>query len=143
MQVTTTRLSIVVVDDDRNGRRMLCKMLERQGHTVAGAEDGVAGLNLIRMVAPDAVMLDLRMPVLSGLDLLRILRADPATAHLLIVIVSASAQLTVHNANSLAGANASIDKPVDFVSVNKILDGLCAKRDAALHDGVIDYTASC
>lgn len=132
MQTITPRLSIVVVDDDNNGRRMLCKMLERQGHTSTGAEDGVSGLNLIREIVPDAVMLDLRMPVLSGLDLLRILRADPTTANLLIVIVSASAQQVVHDANTLAGADASIDKPIDFASVNAILDGLCTERDTAL-----------
>lgn len=124
----STPIRLVVVDDDEPGRRMLRRVLERRsGYEVHEAVDGPSGLELIRRVAPAAIMLDLRMPGgLSGFDVARALRDDPETREIPVLIVSAS----VHNdARELAdevGAFGFVEKPVDFGELYSMLDNALA-----------------
>lgn len=108
-------LSIVVIDDDDNGRRMLRRALERRGHTIAEAVNGELGLATIRETQPNLVLVDLRMPGLySGLDVVRLLRENTATADLPVIVVSASAHSDARELATKVGANGFVEKPVDF-----------------------------
>ena len=80
--------TILVVEDDRRSADLLTLHLERVGLGVAVARDGVEGLELARRLRPQAIVLDIRLPRLDGWDLLALLKADPATADLPVVIVS-------------------------------------------------------
>ena len=80
--------TILVVEDDRRSADLLTLHLERVGLGVAVARDGVEGLELARRLRPQAIVLDIRLPKLDGWDLLALLKADPATADLPVVIVS-------------------------------------------------------
>jgi CheY-like chemotaxis protein len=81
-----------VVEDDRFLRRACEAGLRRHGYTVFTAIDGEEGLRVARTQHPDLVLLDLLMPKVSGLDVLRALRADPATRGIHIVILSNSSR---------------------------------------------------
>lgn len=79
---------VVVVEDDPRSLDLLCLHVRRLGVGFLTAGDGRTGLELIRKVSPAAVILDLQLPVLDGWDLLALLKADPATARIPVVIVS-------------------------------------------------------
>ena len=79
---------ILVVDDDPGVRELLRQMLEEGGHRVRTAADGVAAVAEIRESRPDLVILDVLMPGLSGFDVAALLRSDPDTRDLPIVILS-------------------------------------------------------
>jgi CheY-like chemotaxis protein len=81
--------SILVVDDDANIRSLLRQELEDQGYQVVEAEDGTEAIAKIREHRPDLITLDIAMPGLSGFDVAAILKNDPATANIPIIIVSA------------------------------------------------------
>lgn len=70
---------ILVVDDEPDERFLLRRVFERAGHEVTDAADGAAALAIARELLPDLVVTDMRMPVMDGAELIRRLRADPAT----------------------------------------------------------------
>jgi two-component system, OmpR family, response regulator MprA len=69
-------MHLVVVDDEEAVRDSLSRTLRFEGYTVSLAADGAAGLEVIRAEKPDAVVLDLMMPVLNGVDTCRVLRSE-------------------------------------------------------------------
>lgn len=83
-----TGITILFIEDDAEFVEMYTVALEIAGYEVEVAADGVTGLGMIRDRMPDLVFLDMRMPGLSGLEVLRELRADEATAALPAVVLS-------------------------------------------------------
>jgi DNA-binding response OmpR family regulator len=67
---------ILIVDDDRKTAELLRLYLEREGYAVLLAHDGRAALELARQRSPDLLVLDLMLPMVDGLDVCRILRAE-------------------------------------------------------------------
>jgi DNA-binding response OmpR family regulator len=82
----TLMVAIVVVEDDAQIRAALARSLSARGYDVRGSADGLAGLSLIVDGRPDAVLLDLGLPDIDGLDLLRMIRAVSAVP---VVVVTA------------------------------------------------------
>ena len=113
---------LMLVDDDAAARRMMRRVLERRGYSVDEASDGRSGLDAVRADPPAAVLLDLRMPgELSGIDVAGMLRADPATAAIPIVVVSASTHLDARSLIEQVGCDAFVEKPVDFDELERVL----------------------
>ena len=82
--------TIVIADDDVDVAAFIAYSLEVAGHSVHTALDGTAALDLARRLLPDLVVLDHGMPGMTGLEVAGALRADAATAHLLILMISGS-----------------------------------------------------
>ena len=106
---------ILVVDDDPLNRRLLIRSLERDGHRVEAAEDGPSGLAMMAAEAPDVVLLDILMPGLDGIEVLRRMKRDPDLRHVPVVMVSG-----VEDDDSIVrciemGAEDFLPKPVDPV----------------------------
>lgn len=80
--------NILVVDDDEGIRLQLSWQLEADGYVVATAEDGAAALDQLREERPDLVVLDLTLPRVPGLDVLRTIRASAALHNLPVIILS-------------------------------------------------------
>lgn len=102
---------VLVVDDDDDIRSLLRELLEEFGHyQVSEAANGAEALALIRRSAqkPELILLDLMMPVMNGFELARRLRADPETASIPVVVISATA--TRSDAKDL-GSVAFLPKP--------------------------------
>ncbi len=103
-QVTT----IVIVDDNPNDRRLVRRLLKRhKQYRVYEARNGVEALRVIRDRKPDLVVCDLTMPEMDGLALLENLKADPHTAHIPVVVVTAK-NLTPHDRQMLGQYSESI-----------------------------------
>src|SRR5581483_10525460 len=85
--------------------------LERDGHQVISAADGEEALALARAEAPDLCILDVMMPKLSGLEVLRALRLDPATAGARILLLTARAAEYDVEAGFAGGADDYVVKP--------------------------------
>jgi len=83
---------ILCIEDDPEMIDLIRLILERRGFVVEGAEGGRAGLAAVETNPPDLVLLDLMMPDMDGWDVHQKLRADAATRHIPIIVVTASAQ---------------------------------------------------
>lgn len=86
MQGTPSQLRVLVIEDDSASRLAIVKSLRESRHTVFEAADGVAGLNIARTEQLDAVVLDLMLPRMDGIELLRELRK---TSRVPVIVVSA------------------------------------------------------
>ncbi|HEX6851519.1 MAG TPA: hybrid sensor histidine kinase/response regulator [Candidatus Polarisedimenticolaceae bacterium] len=103
---------LLVVDDDPRNRKLLEEYLVAAGHAVRLAPDGRSAIAAVRERVPDIVFLDVMMPDISGLEVCRMLKADPATRMVQIVLVTAL-DGTPHRVEGLdTGADDFISKPV-------------------------------
>jgi DNA-binding response OmpR family regulator len=118
---------IVYVEDELEMIDLVKLILSRKGYEVIGAAGGREGLDIIRDVIPDLVLLDLMMPDIEGWDVYQQIRADENTKHIPVIVVTAKAQnidkvLGLH----IAKVNDYISKPFspqDLVaSVERILE---------------------
>jgi signal transduction histidine kinase len=104
---------VLIVDDQEANRLLLRDLLESQGHEVAEAVDGVEALRRVADAAPDVVLLDVGMPGIDGFEVCRRLKADPATATIPVLLVTALSQRDQRLLGIGAGANDYITKPID------------------------------
>ena len=104
---------VLVVDDEARNRELLRDLLEAQGHSVTEAENGEVALTLIAQTAPHAVLLDVMMPGMSGFEVCRRLKADPATAPIPVLLVTALRERDDRLQGIAAGANDFLTKPID------------------------------
>ncbi len=105
--------SVVVVEDNVRSRRLVRDLLELQGFVPVEAETAEEGLEAVRRCAPALVLLDIQLPGMDGEAALRALRADPATASLPVVAVTAYAMRGDEERLLAAGFDAYIAKPID------------------------------
>src|SRR2546426_2517779 len=110
----TAQGSLLVVDDNEMNRDMLARRLARLGYALAVAADGYQALAMIEAQPFDLVLLDIMMPGLSGLDVLKTLRQRYSVADLPIIMATAKDQNEDIVAALQLGANDYITKPLDF-----------------------------
>jgi two-component system response regulator HydG len=123
--VTEARRSrILIADDDAEARSVLLRLLEREGHRVDAAEDGIAALERVEEAVPDLVITDLRMPGLDGIELLGKLRER--NVRVPVVIVTADEDVASGVLAMRKGAEDYLTKPIDFdallVTVERALE---------------------
>ena len=106
--------SILVVDDDPEIVKLLTIRLTKLGYAITTAANGVDGIATARRDKPDLILLDVMMPGKSGWDVIRALKADPSTRDIKIIMVSAIGEITNEITARMYGANAHVDKPFDF-----------------------------
>jgi len=113
MDQDSRSLRILVVDDVPANVRLLKGLLEGAGYAVESAGDGRAALEMVARSAPDLVLLDVQMPEVGGIEVLKRLRAAPEFRALPIVMVTALEE-RAHRIEALeAGADDFVNKPVD------------------------------
>ncbi|MDV2992976.1 MAG: Sensor histidine kinase RcsC [Chroococcidiopsis sp. SAG 2025] len=84
----TTKKTILVVDDDANIRQLLRQQLESEGYNILEAKDGIEAIAFVKKSAPDLIILDVMMPEMSGFDVAAVLKNDPKTMNIPIIILS-------------------------------------------------------
>ena len=115
---------ILVVDDVADNRRMLGDSLRHLGFGVDEAGDGQQALNCIEQAPPELVLMDMAMPVLSGLEAMRRIRAQPRHVGLPIIAVSAHASNADRSVCLQAGATAFMSKPLDIAQLLALIGQL-------------------
>ena len=106
--------TILVVEDNEASRDALSRRLERQGYRVLLAVDGRQAVSVARAALPDLILMDLGLPVLDGWDATRQLKADAATRHIPIIVLSAHAMTNDRDMALAAGGDDFDTKPVRF-----------------------------
>jgi len=117
---------VLCADDDRDILALLALRLERAGYRVAQAVDGEQALSLARELRPAVLVLDVMMPRMSGTEVVAALRADPATAGLRVVLLSARAQEADVARGLDAGADAYLAKPFQAPELIELVGRLAA-----------------
>ncbi len=123
---------ILIVDDDPVVSLTLSRMLEWTGHEAVLAESARSGLERVAEGAPDAIILDMRMPGMNGLDFLRELRASPAHGALPVGIVTGDYFMNEHVLAELAALGATVRyKPIWVEDLSALLEVLLGGRPSS------------
>ena len=113
------RSRILVADDTDSIRALYRKLLATDGHEVIDVGDGEAALAAVQKHHPDVVLLDVTMPHLDGLEVCRRLKADPATASIPVVFLTAKSQEAEIQRGLSLGAAGYVTKPFDALTLGQ------------------------
>ena len=105
---------IVLVEDNEMNRDMLTRRLVRRGYSVAVAVDGQEALEVVAREMPDVVLMDMGLPILDGWEATRRLKADPVTAGIPVIALTAHALSTDREEALAAGCDDYETKPIDL-----------------------------
>jgi DNA-binding response OmpR family regulator len=121
------QMARVLVIDDEPDVLVLCKMnLELAGHEVIGVGDGQTGIDMAREIRPDAVILDLMMPLVDGYDVLRALNEQRPDTDVTVVILTAKAREEDRLRCLRDGADGFVTKPFSPQELVTTVEGLLA-----------------
>jgi two-component system cell cycle response regulator DivK len=123
-----TAARILVVEDDPDNRRIVVKVLAIDGYTTLEAADGESAVALARREHPDAILMDLAMPGVDGWEAARRLKADPATADIPIVALTAFALRGDEDRAREAGCDAYLSKPCRPQAIRDVVGRLLQRR---------------
>ncbi|MEH1978648.1 MAG: PAS domain S-box protein [Nostoc sp.] len=133
------RKTILVVDDDANIRELLRQQLENEGYNVREGKDGVDAIHQIKTARPDLILLDVMMPQINGFDVAAVLKNDPQTADIPIIILSIIE-------NKERGYHIGIDryltKPIDTAKLLNEIGSLLYQGTSNKKVLVVDKNAS-
>jgi len=118
---------ILIVEDNEMNRDMLSRRLERRGYAVTIAVDGGEGVARAHTESPDLILMDMSLPVIDGWEASRQLRADPATAAIPIIALTAHAMTNDRDMALQAGCNDYDTKPVDLPRLLAKIEALLPK----------------
>jgi CheY-like chemotaxis protein len=114
---------VLVVDDDPAILEICSDLLRTEGYQVAIATNGQQALDQIYAWLPSVVLMDIMMPVMDGVEACRRIKADPSTAEIPVVLMSARTNLT-RQSQDLDSADALVGKPFDIDNLLKTIDEL-------------------
>lgn len=118
----SNQLRILSIEDDAEMRGLIQLIFERQGHRVIGAKRGDFGLEFLRSLKPDVLLLDLMLPDIDGWEIYRQIKADAELSKIAVIIVSARSE--AHDAAAgkhVIGNDRFIEKPF---SVQGLIDAV-------------------
>lgn len=104
---------ILIVDDNASNLKLMRVLLESEGYQVRTAEHAYAALQMLHSYHPRLILVDLQLPGMDGLTLTRELKANPQTADIAVVAITAYAMKGDEEKARAAGCNDYITKPVD------------------------------
>ena len=110
---------ILLVEDNEMNRDMLGRRLQRRGYEVVFANDGQQALDRARSEAPDLILMDLSLPVMDGWEATRQIKADPNTAGIPVIALTAHAMEQDEKKALEAGCDEFETKPVDFARLQE------------------------
>jgi len=115
---------ILIVEDNALNIKLFCDLLAAHGHEPEAVTDSRNALDAARDFSPDLVITDIQLPHVSGLDLIRLIRADDKLADVPIMAVTAYSALGDEERIRAAGAQAYVSKPISVVRFAQTVDEL-------------------
>ncbi|HVY83958.1 MAG TPA: response regulator [Caulobacterales bacterium] len=115
-------MRILIAEDHPDNREMLTRRLERRGYEVHVAENGAEAVEKARTCSPDLILMDISMPVMSGIEATRALRQSPDVSSVKIVALTAHAMDSARQECMDAGCDDFATKPVDFTGLVALIE---------------------
>ena len=122
---------ILIVEDNALNIKLFCDLLAAHGHEPQAVTYSRQALDAAREFAPDLVITDIQLPHVSGLDLIRLIRADEHLKSVPIMAVTAYASLGDEERIRGAGAESYVTKPISVARFVQEVDSLLARKESA------------
>ena len=136
--MTSVAKKIVIVEDEPAAADLFEEMLRINQYKVIKTHSGGGALSIIQNEMPDAVLLDIMMPDISGIEVLRYMRREPRLRQIPVVIVSAKALPSDIRAGMEAGATAYLTKPVGLDELRQTVKDVLHAAQAPENDAPAD-----
>ena len=117
------RKAVLFIEDNFHTRRIVRKILSSKGYDVVEAEDGIKGFEMIRDLQPPLVLLDIALPGIDGIEILKRVKADAALQDIPVIAVTASAMQGDRERFIEAGCNEYLPKPFKTLELVEMVDG--------------------
>jgi two-component system cell cycle response regulator DivK len=111
--------TVLIIEDNEKNMKLARDVLQVKGYQTLEAATGEEGVRLAKEKLPDLVLMDIQLPGINGIDAFKQLRADPKTARIPVVALTASVTPTDRSAITAAGFDAFVSKPI---SLKEFLD---------------------
>jgi two-component system cell cycle response regulator DivK len=111
--------TVLIVEDNELNMKLFRDLLEAHGYQTSGTSNGYEALDLVRKLRPDLILMDIQLPQVSGLDVTRWIKDDPALRHIPVVAVTAFAMKGDEERIREGGCEAYLSKPI---SVGKFIE---------------------
>lgn len=121
---------VIIVEDEPDTAEMFAEMMRLSGYEVLKSYGGSTALAMIIEHRPAAVVLDLMMPDVSGIEVLRYMRRDPNLANIPVIVVSAKSMPSDVRTGLEAGASVYLTKPVGFAELRRAVEDVVRMRTA-------------
>ena len=120
---------ILIVEDNALNIKLFCDLLAAHGHEPQAVTDSRQALDAARELVPDLVITDIQLPHVSGLELIRMIRADERLKEVPIMAVTAYASLGDEERIRGAGAESYVTKPISVARFVQEVDSLLARKE--------------
>jgi len=123
--------TVLIIEDEEDAAELFAEMMRVSGFRVQKTSKSTPALSMMTAEKPDLVLLDIMMPEISGLDILRQMRRDPALAGIPVIVITAKSMPTDIKNGMEAGASMYLTKPVGFLELKEAVERTLAGRPAA------------
>lgn len=120
---------ILVVEDSRTNMLLAIEILKSAGHIPLEAKTASAGIDIARRELPDAILMDIELPDMSGMEATQILKADPVTGNIPIVACTALAMKGDEQRMLDAGCDGYVSKPIRYKKFLAVMTELLQHRE--------------
>ena len=120
--MTPAQKSVMIIEDEPDAAEMFAEMMRVNGFRVVKMFSSTPAIPLLVQEKPDVVILDVMMPDISGLEVLRYMRREPELASIPVIVVSAKSMPGDINTGLEAGASLYLTKPVGFLDLKQAVD---------------------
>ena len=122
--------TILIVEDNEKNMKLARDVLQAKGYATLEAVTGEEGVRLAREALPALVLMDIQLPGINGIEALRQLRADPATASIPVIAVTASVMLSDRRQITDAGFDGYVGKPISLKEfLAAVVTGLSGRKE--------------
>jgi len=129
--MTLPEKTVLIVEDEADAAELFAEMMRVSGFRVRKTSSSTPALSMMTEEKPDIVLLDIMMPDVSGLDILRQMRHDPALAAIPVVVVSAKSMPADIRNGMEAGASTYLTKPVGFLELKEAVERALGSQTSA------------
>src|SRR5512133_2243438 len=129
--MTVSQRTVIVVEDEADAAEMFAEMMRVNGFRVIKSFSSGPAINLIASELPDVVILDVMMPDISGLEVLKYMRGEPNLAKIPVIVISAKSMPADIKTGMDAGASVYLTKPVGFLELKQAVEKVIADRKPA------------
>lgn len=130
--MTLPQKTVLIIEDEADAAELFAEMMRVSGFRVLKTSSSTPALSLIANEKPDIIILDIMMPDISGLDILRQMRQDPALSGIPVVVVSAKSMPADIRVGMEAGASTYLTKPVGFLDLKEAVERALGNQSTAV-----------
>src|SRR6185436_5319996 len=122
--------TVLIIEDEEDAAELFAEMMRVSGFRVVKTSKSTPAISMMSSEKPDVILLDIMMPAISGLDILRQMRREPDLAKIPVIVVTAKSMPADIKNGMEAGASTYLTKPVGFLELKEAVERALANKPA-------------